>query len=307
MLSLRYLALILGLLAPAIQAAPACGDTRLKRAQFAMAVADHEPVGEVSSTPDSHEYLFFFMEVIDGNNKTLRHRWYRDGELVAEVKLAIGANRWRTWSRKFLGTQREASWRVDVVDPNECVLGTFSLSNNGKLPVLEQAKSMLKSGDLIGARLLVKNEMANNLPYRHRLERFLDQDLVLAQLSQQIADDQLYTGEARLAQLKALKLNTKQAKQLEQLQTRLEDRRAALGKQINLALASAAAVLRQSLNGGSCPNSDEDVLAKLDFMPNSDQLLVSAWSRQGTALDISLIDQRTGMLHNVSLDCPGWQ
>ncbi len=307
MLRMRYLFLLLICMASST-AAQTCGDTTLTRARFAMAVADREPVGdELVSVPSTHDYLFFFIEVTDGAGQTLRHRWFRNDELVAEIKLNVGGNRWRTWSRKRLGNARQVSWRVDVVDQNDCLLAQRTLNADGKLPVLEQARSLLDAGDLVGARLLVKSEMANNLPYRQRLEQFLDRDLALAQLAQQIEQHQLYTAEARLNQLRDQVLSAPQQQQLDTLQRQLTEQRAALMQATGIALAAAGRVMARTLNGGECPASEQEVMEKLAIMPQASELLVSGWSRQDDVVDISLIDQRTGMLHGLTLQCLPWQ
>ena len=305
---MRYLLLLLlAVTLPGIGQAT-CGDTDLPRARFAMAIADREPVGDVlTSVPSDHDFLFFFVEVTDGAGQTLRHRWYRNDELVAEIKLAIGGNRWRTWSRKRLGSNRNVSWRVEVVDTNDCVLVERTLSANGRLPVLDQARSLLDAGDLVGARLLVKTEMANNIPYRQRLEQFLDRDLAIAQLAEQLEQQQLYTAEARLHQLQQQRLSNAQQQQLIELADALEQQRSELASAVRLSLATADRVLRRTLNGGHCPDSESEILGKLAMMPQADQLLVSGWSRHDGVVEISVIDQRTGIVHALAIDCLPWQ
>ena len=94
MSALRYLVSTFLRLCLAADALSACGEISLARARFAMAVADREPVGEeLIMVPSSHEVLFFFVEVLHGGGQTLRHQWFYNDELMADIKLKIGGER----------------------------------------------------------------------------------------------------------------------------------------------------------------------------------------------------------------------
>ena len=282
-----------------------CEDISVPRARFAMAVADREPVGPVPvATPTDHNALFFFIEIKNGAGRTMTHQWFYDGELVAETHLAIGANRWRSWSRKYLGKRRSGEWRVLVKTTDGCALADQTLSGGAPIPALEEATALLKNGDVTGARMLVKNEMANNIPFRQRMERFLNQDVAVAQLEHTIDEQQLYIADARLTQLEQQpNLNKALKEKLPSLRAQLESERATIKSETNIALAAFQRVQHRSLSGGKCPASEDELLALLQRMPIANELLLSSWSRDDTQLQATVIDQRTGFLHSLTLEC----
>ena len=50
--------------------------------------------------------------------------WYRDGEEMARVELAVNSPDWRTWSSKELAGTEAGNWRVDVLSAAGDVLAT---------------------------------------------------------------------------------------------------------------------------------------------------------------------------------------
>lgn len=282
-----------------------CEDISVPRARFAMAIADREPIGPAPvATPTDHNALFFFMEIKNGAGKRMTHQWFYEGELVAETNLAIGADRWRSWSRKYLGKRRSGQWRVLVKTADGCALADQTLDGSTPIPVLEEATALLKNGDVTGARLLVKNEMANNIPFRQRMERFLNQDVAVAQLEQTIDEQQLYIADARLTQLEQQRnLSKVLSEKLPTLRDQLESERANIKSDTSIALAAFQRVQHRTLTGGKCPATEEELLKLLQRIPVGEHLLLSNWSRDDTLLQATFIDQRTGFLHGFTLEC----
>lgn len=288
------------------ETADACHGISLAQSRFAMAIADRTPIGQApTSIPTDHDAVFFFNDIRNGKNQTMLHRWYYQNELVSEVSLAIGGDRWRTWSRKRLGQRRSGDWKIEVVTRDGCVLDTQSLPASIALPVLTEARSLLSQNDLIGARLLVKEMMPEYIAYRSRLENFLNEELALAQAKASIDEGQLYIADARLTQLESIgTLDSKMKEQLGETRNTLEARRQQMNTQTALSLSAFQQTQQRSLNGGDCPSSETQIAQKISILPNNDTLIISAWAQKEHQVEVSLIDQRTGFLHALILDCP---
>lgn len=308
LIALHFAACIACLLSPFSGATEAsiCNGITLAEARFAMAVADRTPIGEMPvSIPTDHDAVFFFSDVRHGNGQTLHHRWYYQDELISDVALRIGSDRWRTWSRKRLGQRRSGDWRVEVTTEDNCTLTQQVLPAISALPVLTQARELLKQNDLIGARLLVKEKLPDNVAYRSRLEGFLNEDLAIAQIKQSIDENQLYIADARLTSLESNdSLNSGIGQHLPELRRVLENQREEIKTRTERMLSAFQQVQQRTLTGGTCPATEAELLDKLSILPNSDVLLVSDWSIADHHLEAHLLDQRTGFIHALSVACP---
>lgn len=287
-------------------AATQCDDIHLVRARFALAVADREPVGEApAALPQRYDTLFFFTEIHDASGETLVHRWFFNDVLQAEVRLAVGGDRWRTWSRKNIGNRREGSWKVTVSTDSGCELASQQLRSDTPLPVLTQARELLTQGDAAGARLLVKEQLADNLPWQQQLQDFLDQDLALAQVEELIATQQLYMADARLTAIQqGRQLPDELVDQAETLRQSLETQRDTLRRESTLALRALGLTLTETLAGGHCPADEQALRALLGVSPDSEHWLVNDWSQEGGHVRATMLDARTGFLHALEFDCP---
>lgn len=287
-------------------AATQCDDIHLVRARFALAIADREPVGEApAALPQRYDTLFFFTEIHDASGETLVHRWFFNDVLQAEVRLAVGGDRWRTWSRKNIGNRREGSWKVTVSTDSGCELASQQLRSDTPLPVLAQARELLAQGDAAGARLLVKEQLADNLPWQQQLQDFLDQDLALAQVEELIATQQLYMADARLTAIQqGRQLPGELADQAETLRQSLETQRDTLRRESTLALRALGLTLTETLAGGHCPADEQALRALLGVSPDSEHWLVNDWSQEDGHVQATMLDARTGFLHALEFDCP---
>lgn len=283
-----------------------CHGITLSQARFAMAIADRAPIGATPvSIPTDHDAVFFFNDVRDGSGQTLQHRWYYQDELISNVTLRIGSDRWRTWSRKRLGKRRSGDWRVEVSTTEGCLLTSQILPANTALPVLTQARELLEQKDLIGARLLVKEKLPEYVAYRSRLESFLNEDLAVAQIEQSIDENQLYIADARLTPLERTRgLSDEIKKQLPALRHTLEAQRNKTNTRTALMLSAFQQVQHNTLSGGGCPKDESTLIKKLSILPNSETLLISNWTITQRNLEAHLIDQRTGFIHALTIECP---
>ncbi|RUO29147.1 hypothetical protein CWE12_09160 [Aliidiomarina sedimenti] len=92
----------------------------VERAVLTTAVENREPVDDLGSsyTHSGEEFdrLAFFTHMVNHDGRGITHRWYRNGELDAEIELAVGSNSWRTYSTKQISHLEEGDWTVRVVN-----------------------------------------------------------------------------------------------------------------------------------------------------------------------------------------------
>jgi len=96
--------------------AASAANAEVARAIITTAVADHEPVSDLTTIPASDSKAVFFTEVRGMEGKTITHLWKFNGEVMAEVKFNVGGPRWRVYSSKNLMPEWYGEWIVDVVD-----------------------------------------------------------------------------------------------------------------------------------------------------------------------------------------------
>lgn len=61
-------------------------------------------------------YCFTRLVSSDGGEQSITHVWYRNDEKVAEYKLPVRGERWRTYSKKGVDRESPGEWRVDALD-----------------------------------------------------------------------------------------------------------------------------------------------------------------------------------------------
>ena len=106
------------------------------RAQLTHNVVNHEPVdklGDVITMNDKGLLrVYLFTEMVQLQGKTLYHNWYRDGKLMAHVRIPVGYVRTRASSSKFIDRYMLGEWSVKVVDENkkEYITARFEVPKN---------------------------------------------------------------------------------------------------------------------------------------------------------------------------------
>ncbi len=100
----------------------------VRRAVFCTAVTDHEPVDTITTLAAPASSITFFTEVVGLEGQTITHRWMHGGQTMAEVSIAVGANRWRCYSTKTLAPGLTGAWSVDVVGSDGTVLGSSTFT-----------------------------------------------------------------------------------------------------------------------------------------------------------------------------------
>lgn len=76
--------------------------------------------------------LFCFTRTVsrDGGEQSITHVWYRDEVKVAEYKLPVRGERWRTYSKKSVDRGSPGEWRVDALDGDGNLLKSVKFKVN---------------------------------------------------------------------------------------------------------------------------------------------------------------------------------
>lgn len=100
----------------------------IERAVLTTAVENREPVDDIghqyTHSGEQFDRLVFFTHVTDHDGRGVVHRWYHNGELDAEVNLAIGSPSWRTYSSRQIGHMASGDWTIRVVNDRDDELVT---------------------------------------------------------------------------------------------------------------------------------------------------------------------------------------
>lgn len=89
------------------------------RAQLSHAVRQHEPIDEINFVQleqSGSTSIYFFAELQNLSGQQVAVKWYFEDRLVADTRLYIGSENWRTYATKVLNRQYIGSWRVVLMD-----------------------------------------------------------------------------------------------------------------------------------------------------------------------------------------------
>ena len=114
--------------APEVQAEEIPIETTLSVAAmaFCAGVEEREPAGEGSEFSTDVGTLFFWSNVLNsGEETTIDHVWYLNGDEKARVTLPAKYARNRIWSSKIIPAEWDGEWKVEIVSGGE-VLGAKS-------------------------------------------------------------------------------------------------------------------------------------------------------------------------------------
>lgn len=105
----------------------------VERAAIALSVVDHEPNGANTTFDNEVGNVSCFSKIVNGGSEGydhVRHVWYYGDDVMADIKLRVGATSWRTHSTKTIMKQWKGAWKVDIVAPDETVLETLNFTVN---------------------------------------------------------------------------------------------------------------------------------------------------------------------------------
>lgn len=62
--------------------------------------------------------LYCFTRIVNpsGEEATIRHIWYREGQVAGEQELQVKGKKWRTWSKRPINRDSVGTWRVEAFD-----------------------------------------------------------------------------------------------------------------------------------------------------------------------------------------------
>ena len=103
---------------------PVISARAVARGSFATAIVEREPVDSITSLGSDTDRVYYFNEFVGLDGRRVTHRWEYQGQLMAEVPIAISGSRWRAYSSKNLFAGWLGEWTVSVVDESGAVVRT---------------------------------------------------------------------------------------------------------------------------------------------------------------------------------------
>jgi hypothetical protein len=98
------------------------------RSVITSAVVDREPTDDLEAVPGTTSKVVFFTELRNMEGQTIKHRWMRGDEQMAEVSFNVGGPRWRIWSSKNMMPEWTGEWKVEVIDSDGNALAEKSFT-----------------------------------------------------------------------------------------------------------------------------------------------------------------------------------
>ena len=92
---------------------------KISRAVLTRKVSKREPVNVFAADirlSQFDETLSFFSELKNLQGQQVKHVWFFEDDIVAEIELDITSSRYRTYSTKNIMDSQIGQWRVDVID-----------------------------------------------------------------------------------------------------------------------------------------------------------------------------------------------
>ncbi|SER80424.1 Protein of unknown function [Nitrosomonas sp. Nm51] len=99
--------------------ANAADHDQIIRAQLTHAVKQREPVDEINQIqldPNSPRNIYFFVELHDLAGQQVTVNWYFKEQPIAETRLEVNGQNWRTYANKLLNDNSTGLWRVTLTD-----------------------------------------------------------------------------------------------------------------------------------------------------------------------------------------------
>jgi hypothetical protein len=137
----------------------AYAEGQVTRSVITSAVADREPVDDLTTVPATINSVVFFTELRNMEGQTIMHRWMFGDEQMAEVSFQVGGPRWRVWSSKNMMPEWVGGWKAQVVNSAGEVIAeksfTYAMAEDagmetaaegepksGEMPMAEEAPMM---------------------------------------------------------------------------------------------------------------------------------------------------------------------
>ena len=104
---------------------------QVAEASIALTIVDRVPRGVATVFANEVETLSCYSKIINGGavgHDSVRHVWYYGDDIMADVKLRVGASSWRTHSTKTIMKHWIGDWHVDIIAPDDTVLKTLNFT-----------------------------------------------------------------------------------------------------------------------------------------------------------------------------------
>ena len=119
----RSLGTLLAMAALAVPAVVSALQIETREVGIGTYVADRSLGGMQDAFDADVGRLYAFSRVVGAEEDiAIYHRWYYEEQLMAEIRLNVRSNNWRTWSSKAVMPEWTGEWRVDVVTDDETML-----------------------------------------------------------------------------------------------------------------------------------------------------------------------------------------
>lgn len=106
---------------------------QVAESSIATSIVDRVPQGVATTFDNEVGKLTCYSKIINGGSDGsdhVRHVWYYGDDVMADIKLKLGASSWRTHSNKTIMKQWKGDWHVDIVAPDDTVLKTLNFTVN---------------------------------------------------------------------------------------------------------------------------------------------------------------------------------
>lgn len=273
-----------------------CGNATLDKAYFAFQPTTADAIEQTelrlsNKQANNTDRLYFFSAISHNNTGVTLHRWYFNGQKVSQQQMQSRTTDWRGWSASSLINQahyKNGKWRVDIFDDHFCRIGRVKLTIHAPDAVINRAKKALQENDITAAKLTLKTALADKRSSRsqRRLWRhFMGTKLVLAEITNDITNQQFVAAQGRLDALKKQQLSELKM-QITALESQLDIAKKLVDDNRQQHLKSALYALANSL--AHCPTSREQAQRRLNRLLHRDDTYVNKLVRQPNAQVIAL-------------------
>ncbi|MBL7996243.1 DUF2914 domain-containing protein, partial [bacterium] len=102
---------------------------KVESLKFGAGVDKMEIVGEGVSFSGSAGKVYCWMRISGGQGKTVKVKWYLNGESIGETPLDIRSSPMRTYAYRTV-TGRKGNWKVEILDPSGAMLHSAGFTVN---------------------------------------------------------------------------------------------------------------------------------------------------------------------------------
>ena len=104
-------------------------DVKVEQFICSKNIVNRKPVGISNNFPVDTGKIYCFTKVKSKNIPTyIYHVWYKDNIKIAEIKLNVKYNSYRTWSYKSISKNDIGNWRIELLDKDKNKLAETSFA-----------------------------------------------------------------------------------------------------------------------------------------------------------------------------------